>query len=404
MIPRQRPSFSLAELEAAAGPGRDARGRFEEELAAHFGMTDAVVFPYGRSAIHAALTVLAPAGTKVVQPAYNCVVVSHATMVAGLEPVFVDTGPGDPNQDPEQMAAAVGDDTSVVIPTSIFGLNFDAKGLIAAIRERNPRALIMVDCCQGFDATWQGEMMARQGDVAILAFGLGKPMTTLFGGALLTRRRDLAHRVRRYRDETSRARGAVEIARRYLYFLASWVALTAPFVRLTDWLEAGDTPLRRYLMTLRSRETIGLPEDNDVLMMGMEAAVGRRQLQRLGGFTERRRAIGRVYRERLRDLEGLELVDGGEESSEAIYVARVKEPAIRPRVLAAMRRAGVQGGTVLDYVIPALPCYRAAGFDPAPFPRSLGWAASVVNFPNHPTLSDGQVDRVVRAVRSALGG
>jgi len=404
VIPRARPSFTAEELLAAFLPGRAAPARFEAELATHFGMAEAILFPYGRSAIHAALAVLAPPGGEVVQPAYNCAVVTHATVCAGMKPVFVDTGRDDPNQDPAAMAAAVSERTSAVVPTSIFGLSFDAAALVAAIRKRNPRALIVLDCAQSFDATSRGSMLARQGDVAVLAFGLGKPMTTLYGGALLTDRAEFAEPLRRYRDEFGRRRNPVEVASRYAYLFASWIALLPAVVPVTEWLEQADTPLRRHLLRQRSRDTIALPRDNEARTLAMEAAVGRRQLRRVRAFVARRRDIGRVYAERLAGLGGLELIDWGNESCAAIYAARLRDPAARPALLASVRRQGVQGGTVLDYVIPGLPCYRAAGHDPAAFPRAGAWAAGVVNFPNHPSMSACEVERVVRAVRRACGG
>ena len=68
-----------------------------------------------------------------------------------------------------------------------------------------------------------------------------------------------------------------------------------------------------------------------------------------------------------------------------------------------MRQSGVQGDTVLSYVIPDLACYRAQDYTGTPFPQAVAWSRSVLNLPNHPTMSDRQVWRVVHAVREALG-
>ncbi|CAG0945639.1 partial dTDP-4-amino-4,6-dideoxy-D-glucose transaminase, partial [Anaerolineae bacterium] len=133
MIPRVHPTYTFADLRAALFPARDAVARFESALAAHFGMNYALVFPYGRSAIHAALCALGGRG-EVVQPAYNCVVVAHATVLSEHRPVFVDCQSDDPNQDADAMIDAVNAQTTAVIPTSIFGMTFDAPSLIAAIR------------------------------------------------------------------------------------------------------------------------------------------------------------------------------------------------------------------------------------------------------------------------------
>ena len=403
MIPRARPSYQWADLRAAWHACRDAVEQFESALATYFNLNHAIVFPYGRSAIYTCLRALAQPDGEVVQPAYNCVVVAHATMCAGYRPVFVDAQPHSPNQDPEAMVERVHPATVAVMPTSIFGLPFDAKALCEAIRQRNPKALILLDCCQAFDARWHGERLASQGDAALLAFGLGKPMTTLYGGALLTNRDDLAQAVRQYRHTTFRTPGRAAVLRRWSYFLGSWLALLSPCVRLTDWLEHVDTPLHRYLLTLRAREAIRLPADHDMLMLPLEAAIGRAQLQRVAGFMHRRREIAAIYAQALENVPGLELLPWTDGASYAIYAVRLQQPAQRQHVLKSMHQSGVQGDTVLSYVIPNLACYRAQGYTGTPFPHAIAWSRSVLNIPNHPTMSDRQVWRVVRAVREALG-
>ncbi|RME49690.1 MAG: DegT/DnrJ/EryC1/StrS aminotransferase family protein, partial [Caldilineae bacterium] len=353
MIPRVRPTYGWAELAAALRPHPATTVQaFERELAAYFGVREAITFPYGRSAIYAALRALGREGGEVVQPAYNCVVVAHATMVAGYRPLFVDAQAESPNQDEAQMVERVTSRTAAVIPTSIFGFPFDAAALCRAIRRRNPDALILMDCCQAFDARWQGERLTAHGDAALLAFGIGKPMTTLYGGALLTDQPALAERVRRYRDAHYRRRGGGASWRRRFYLLASWLALSGPLVRLTDWLEHADTPLRRYLLTLRAREAIRLPADNQTLMLPLEAAIGRAQLRRAPALLHRRREIAAEYARQLGNLPGLHLLPWPDGSTFAIYAARLPSPAARAALLTELRRHGVQGDTVLSYVVP----------------------------------------------------
>src|SRR6185436_15744358 len=99
---------------------------------------------------------------------YNCVVVAHATMAAGHRPVFVDVQADNPNQDQDEMVDRVTERTVAIVPTSMFGMSFDAPGLCAAIRKRNPRTLILLDCCQCFTARWQDRLLANEGDAALL--------------------------------------------------------------------------------------------------------------------------------------------------------------------------------------------------------------------------------------------
>jgi perosamine synthetase len=403
MIPASRPNYSYRELAASVFHGGGVIDEFERELAAYFGLRHAIMFPYGRSALYAALKAVDRPGCEVVQPAYNCVVVAHASFVAGYNPVFVDTLPDSPNQDPGEMIDRTTSRTAAVIPTSIFGMNFDAADLSEAIRRRNKNAIIFIDCCQCFDARWNRDMLAGCGDGAFLAFGIGKPMTSLYGGAFLTNRESLAKSVRTYRDSTFTRRSSMAGVMRWLYFVASWAALSVPLVRFTDALVNTDTPLKSYLMTLRSREAIRLPADSETMMLPLEAAIGKEQLRRVYAFTIRRKEIAQIYEREFAELPEIQLLPWTEGSTYTIYSIRLKRPKDRVRILASLRKRGIQGSTILDYVIPGLDCYREKGYSPDLFPHAGNWAASVLNLPNHPSMTERQVRSVVGSVTEVVG-
>ncbi|MGA2332879.1 MAG: DegT/DnrJ/EryC1/StrS aminotransferase family protein [Syntrophales bacterium] len=403
MIPAGRPNYSYRELKASVIHSGGVIEDFERELASHFGVRHAITFPYGRSALYAALKALNRPEGEVVQPAYNCVVVAHATVAAGHRPVFVDTSVSDPNQDMERMVKAIGPETVAVIPTSIYGVTFDAEGLCEEICSRNRGACILIDCCQALDACWEGNLLLHAGDGALLAFGIGKPMTTLYGGALLTNRPELAAAVRAFRDRTYRTPRQIVAFRRWFYFIASWIAMSTAMTSFTDYLINADTSLSRYLWKLRAREAIRLPEDNDVLMLPLEAAIGRRQVERVSGFMARRGDIAGRYNEAFRKLPNLELLPWEQGSTFAIYTVRLKKPSDRDHVIALMRRGGVQCGTILSYVIPGLECYQERGFSAEAFPHARAWSESVLNIPNHPSMTDRQVQTVIRVMEETFG-
>ncbi len=228
-------------------------------------------------------------------------------------------------------------------------------------------------------------------------------MTTLYGGALLTNRRELAIAVRKFRDRTYRRSGSIAVFRSWFYFIASCAALSTSLVPLTDYLVNGDTPLSRYLWKLRARESIRLPENNDVFMLPMEAAIGRSQLQRVSQFMTRRIEIATQYNEAFRELPNIELLDWNEGSTFTIYTIRLKHPLDRPQVISLMRKKGVQCDTILSYVIPGLECYQKLGFSAEAFPHAHAWSESVLNLPNYPLMTDKQVLKVIRTMEETIG-
>ena len=403
MIPVSKPAYALEDLRAAIFHDSRAIHAFERELAAYFDFQDAIVFPYGRSALYAALKALSSEDGEVVQPAYNCAVVAHATVAAGYRPVFVDATDALPNQDEDRMLDAVGKEAVAVIPTSIYGMTFPADRLCEEIRHRNRNARILVDCCQAFDAKWQGRLLMHSGDGALLAFGIGKPMTTLYGGALLTNHLEWAKAVRAFRDHHYKKPSAIRAFQRMFYFLASWAALSPAMTSLTDFLINTDTPFSRYLWNLRAREAIRLPEDNEVLMLPLEAAIGREQLRRAEDFMKRRLEIASAYGRAFARLSHIEVLPWLEGSTYTIYSIRLKQPDDRFRIMSLMRKQGIQCDTILSYVIPGLDCYREIGFSPDPFPCAHAWASTVINLPSHPSMKDHHVHAVIRAMETTFG-
>lgn len=401
MIPRVRPAYTIDDLRAAMSPDENSIVRFEDELAHYFGVKNALFFPYGRSAIFASFRALGIVG-QVVQPAYNCVVVAHATVLSGGVPRFVDCQADDPNQNPDAMIDAIDVNTSAVVPTSIFGMTYDAPALVEDIRRKNNKAFVLMDCAQCFDAKWKGELIVGQGDASVIAFGIGKSMTTLFGGAILTNRRDIAAAVRQYRNSNFNRPSRKMNLGRWAYFLGTWIGLSAPFASLTDWLERSNSPLQDYLQRFRSRDEIRLPKDAETFCLPMQAEIGRAQLARVGRMMSRRVEISRAYDQVLGDVHGIRSLNWVEGASRTIHAVRLENENWRKPLLTRLSGRGIQCDTVLDYVVPELSCYRDRGYSSQPFKNSLGWSKRVINLPNFPSIDTREANRIAYAFVEAL--
>jgi len=401
MISRVRPSYTLDDLRAALRPPPDAVATFERALAAHLGVRHALAFTWGRAAIHATLRALNLCG-EVVQPAYCSLTVAHATVMAGSQPVFVDSQANNPNQDPDAMVERVGSQTAAVFPASSLGVSFDAATLCERIRKKNAGALILLDLCLCFDERWNGASLAAEGDAAIVAFGSDKPITTLDGGALVTNRDDIAKAVKGYRNANFRPPSARAVRRRWLYLFASWVAYSRWGTLI------GDVARRRWRMyvfgTPHLRSSIGLPFDGAEHFPPMAAAIGCAQLRRARGFQRRRAEINSAYDRHLQGLPGLRLPDLRPPATCGFfYPARVVEADLRHQFVRDLSRRGVAAGTVWSYVVPGLECYKERGFSADGFPNAVRWSAAVLNLPNYPDMTAAEVERTISAVSAVFG-
>ena len=381
MIPRLGPRAGLREFAAAflpAAPGEVAA--FEGEFAAAMGSARAVAFPYARTALLLLLEALGVTGQEVLVPAYTCVVVAHAVVAGGNEPVFVDCAPDSFNMDLEAALRAVTPKTAAILPTSLYGHPVDLEAL-DAFRAEHPGLRVIQDCALGYDPAWRGRPVQRAGDAAIVSFNAGKVLFSIFGGMAVTDDPALADRLAELRGRRLTAPGLGKSLRRRAYLAASLPALTPALYGAVHALSHSGL-LDRFVKYF-DEGVIDMPPDHLEGMAPVEARVGRIQLASYAENRAERRAMAQLFARELADVPGLVLppAEPGESGAAwSHYTVRVPEER-RPGLLAFAAGRGVELGTLFPYAVPELPAYRGRPGWRGPYPRAKRLARTVVNLP-----------------------
>ncbi|MDQ2105349.1 DegT/DnrJ/EryC1/StrS family aminotransferase, partial [Azospirillum isscasi] len=391
MIPRLRPPFSLSSLLRAALPADDAvEERFERAFAEAFGFSHGLFFPYGRSALYALLKGLGWADREVLCPAYTCSVVPHAIVLSGNRIRFADSGINHFNVSPDALATALRPETAMVVLTPLFGYPLDRAACHAAIAARAPGAFVLYDLAQGFGAQDADGLQAAGADAALFSFGIGKMMSTFYGGMLLLKDKTVHEAVRDYRNRHF-APALPQGAGLLLYGLATWLAFREPALTVVDRLEHGTSLLDRFTKYYYATDRPRLPEDALVRPTRLQSRLGLRELAHYQARVEARRAIARHYEERL-GCEGVAVFGHSATPTYSVFPLAVADPHSARRALAAR---GIQVGTLIDYACPDLPGYELhAGTGP----RARVWGRSMINLPNWPGMSRPAADRTVDAL------
>jgi dTDP-4-amino-4,6-dideoxygalactose transaminase len=318
--------------------------RFEEELAAYLGTSDAVGVNSGTDALVIALRALGIGpGDEVVTVANTF----HATVLAitrvGATPRLVDCRPDSWLIDLGALAEAIGERTRAIVVVHLFGRAVDMDAVLEIAR---PHGLAIVeDCAQAVGAKWRGRRVGSYGDAGCFSF---HPSKNLFaagdGGAIAISDPALAERCRQLRNLGQGAQN--------------------------------DHRVRGYNSKLDE----------------IQAAILLRQLPLLDGWNASRREAARAYDERLRGtaVTPTPLVRGEEHVYHLLQVA-VEE---RDRTLARLRRSGVDA--VVRYPVPV---HRQAAFAdllaaPGGFPVAERQASSTLCLPIRPDLSPAEVEHV----------
>jgi dTDP-4-amino-4,6-dideoxygalactose transaminase len=366
---RAQQSLIRAELDARIAAVLDG-GRFingpevaelEQGLAAFAGCAHAVGVSSGTDALQIAMMGegVGP-GDAVFLPAFTYTATAEVPLVLGATPVFVDVDRETFNldlADLERRLALVKAEGRLrpraVVGVDLFGLPADWPAIEAICAREAMFALD--DAAQAFGAALRGKRLGRWGHAAALSF---YPTKTLGcygdGGALLT---DDADRAELWRSLRTHGEGKS----RY---------------------EVLRTGMNGRLDTL-------------------QAAVLLCKLPLLEEELRGRARVAAIYGSLLADRVGFQRVPDGAQSAWGLYTIRVPEGR-RDAVAEGLKARGVPTGIYYPKPLHAQPAYataHAAGPRGAP-PLAVSEAlcGEVLSLPMHPYLSDGDAERVARAV------
>jgi dTDP-4-amino-4,6-dideoxygalactose transaminase len=335
---------------------------FEAELAAFCGARHAVSCASGTDALVLALMAqgIGP-GDAVICPSFTFTATAEVVALVGATPVFADVEEASFNLDPESLQRAcaaaheVGLRPKAVIPVDLFGQPADYDR-ITPIAEAE-KLFVLDDAAQAFGATYKNRRVGALAPATATSFFPAKPLGCYGdGGAVLTDDEELARVMRSLRAHGEGC-GKYDCVR------------------------------------------IGLNGRLDTI----QAAV---LMEKLKIFPEEilaRERIARRYSAGLADVATVPKLAQGSSSVWAQYTIRLAHGR-RDGLAAALKIQGIP--TAVHYPIPL---HRQQPYQRFPIaaggaPVSERLAGEVISLPMHAYLHEVTQDRIINAVRRALGG
>lgn len=344
-----------AAVDAVLRSGMIAQGpqvaAFEEEFSAELlGGRTAVAVSSGTSGLHLGLLAAGVGpGDEVIVPSFTFAATANSVALTGATPVFVDIEPEHFCLDPAAVAAAITERTAGILPVHLYGHPADLPALAEVARRHGVK--LFEDAAQAHGASLHGTLVGTVGDFAMFSLYPTKNMTSGEGGMVACADPEIARRVRLLRNQGME---------------------------------------RQY-----ENELVGLNER----MTDIHAAIGRVQLTKLAGWTEQRRRNAAFLDAHLTGVTVPPVAEGARHVYHQ-YTVRLAgaDGAERDRLVAALREEH-QVGSGVYYPIPnhRLPSLRgyAEGVE---LPVTDRAAAEVFSLPVHPSLSPGDLERIVAAV------
>jgi perosamine synthetase len=248
---------------------------FEREFAALVEAPYACAVSNCTTALHLALTAVNSApGDEVITASHSFIATANCIRYCGATPVFVDIDPETYNIDPVRVAEAITPRTRAILVIHQMGMPCDLSALLALAKRHGVILIEDAACAAGslirVDEQWH-QIGKPHGDIACFSFHPRKVITTGEGGMLTTSNPEFDRKFR--------------LLRQHGMSVPDTVRHGSPQVIFEDYLMVGFN----YRMT------------------DVQAAVGRKQLERLPELVARRRALASRYAELLGNIEGLRL-------------------------------------------------------------------------------------------------
>lgn len=340
---------------------------FEQAVAEYVGVKYAVAFANGTAALHGACFAAGiDKGDEVITTPITFAATSNAVLYCGGTPVFADIDAETYNLDPASVRKNISSRTKAIMPVDFTGQPVDLDAMMEIAQEY--KLVVIEDGAHSLGAAYKGRKVGSQAHMTMFSFHPVKPITTGEGGIITTNSEEYYEKLKLFRSHG--------------------ISKTSYSIEQGDWY---------YEMT-----DLGF----NYRMNDIQAALGLSQLEKLGGFIERRREIAALYNEKLADVRGIVIPEQLKktESGWHLYMIQLDERVIgksRREVFDEMRAMNI--GVHVHY-IPVYwhPYYRELGYENVTCPIAEQWYERALTLPIFPGMTDTDVEDVVESLKHII--
>jgi dTDP-4-amino-4,6-dideoxygalactose transaminase len=326
--------------------------QLEQSLCEYLGVEHIALFNNGTIALLTALQALRITGQVITTP-YSFVATSHSLLWNSIKPVFVDIDSVTLNIDPCKIEAAITPQTTAIMPVHCYGNPCDVYAIQSIADNYNLK--VIYDAAHAFGVQDSGGSILRHGDLSILSFHATKMFNTFEGGAIICPDAKTKKRIDQLKN----------------FGFVDEVTVVAPGI--------------------------------NGKMGEINAAFGLLQLQHVEQVLAQRKAIDRNYRELLKGVKGIRLVEeAGQVLANYSYFPILVEgdyPLSRDELYQKFKDSNIFVRRYFYPLISNFPMYRGlTSANPANLPVATEIANRVICLPIYPVLTDEDMQNVVKVI------
>jgi dTDP-4-amino-4,6-dideoxygalactose transaminase len=322
--------------------------QFEAEYAAYCGANHAVGVANGLDALHLALRAMdVGPGDEVIVPSNTYIATWLAVSQCGAKPVPVEPDARTYNIDPELIEAAITPRTKVILPVHLYGQPADMDPILSIARNHGLK--VLEDGAQAHGAKYKSKRLGAHGDAVAWSFYPGKNLGAMGdGGAVTTNDPEIDDRLRVLRNYGSRVK----------------------YVNEVQGYNSRLDPLQAAVLSVK--------------------------LKHLDAWNERRESIARRYYDGF-TCNSLVMPYVPEWAEPVWHLFVVRQP-LRNELANRLAEMGVV--TLIHYPIPPHKQQAYKAYNDLELPLTESIHREVMSLPIGPTMSTGDVDKVVQALNA----
>ena len=329
--------------------------KFEQRMSGTVGRKYGVAVSNGTAALEVAVQALGISeGDEVIMPAFTIISCAMAVTKAGAVPVLVDSDMHTWNMNADEIETKITPRTKAIMIVHLYGLPAEMDKILALARKYNLK--VIEDAAEMHGQTYNGKPCGSFGDISTFSFYPNKHITTGEGGMVVTDDEKLACR------------------------------------------------LLRNLCFKKDVRYVHDEISDNYRFTNLQAAVGLAQLERLDEFVSRKRAMGRYYTERLKDIDGLILPMEKTDYADNIYwvygIVLDKHIQTDNRTIQRLLAEEGIGSRTFFWCMHEQPVYQRQGlFMGESYPNAEYLARKGFYIPSGLALTKEQMDRVILSVQ-----
>jgi dTDP-4-amino-4,6-dideoxygalactose transaminase len=325
--------------------------QFEKELAEYLGVKYISLFSNGTLALITALQTLRITGEVITTP-FSFVATTHSIWWNNIKPVFADIEPDYFNLDPEKVEAAITPQTTAIMPVHVFG-NPCKLDHFKQIADKHGLKLIY-NAAHAFGVKIKGNSILNYGDLSILSFHATKVFNTVEGGAV--------------------------------------VSPDAKTKKRIDYLKN---------FGIKNESTV-IGAGINAKMNELQSAYGLLQLKHVDDGIDKRKKITILYREQLKNLDGIKFLEDVEEADHSysyfpILVDKEKFGKTRDELYEELKKHHIFGRRYFYPLISQFPPYnKLSSSKLTNLPVAKRVSEQIICLPLYPRLSENDILKITK--------